>query len=178
MNTKQLFRTSETILSGHISDLDEAYSRHVAMPWSILIPIMLLNALGMLPIMLFNAIRGRSSSTSFGDGRTLKDLRKGPEISVIPLWVRDEDGTVTEIEVHGYVRSDRILRGDHVQTRLRRQRNKRLPPRARIIENLTTGQRITPHPSTRAWHLGIPMIIQAVIGLLLLALFVVAWLVG
>lgn len=177
MDIKQLRRSPANTLAGTVDDLEEAYGRNVSVPWAVFIPVLLFAAIGILPIILVNRVRGRSSA-SFGDGRSLKDLRNGPEIAVIPLWIRDDDGGVRDIEILGYVRSDRVMLGDHVEVTLRRPLRRGHLMRAHVIKNHTTGQTIKPHPATSFWHLGIALILQAGIGFLFLAALVFLWYTG
>ncbi|MBN1171675.1 MAG: hypothetical protein JXA67_05835 [Micromonosporaceae bacterium] len=178
MRAKRSRPKSETVLSGVVNTVEEAYGRTIPVSWLVLIPLLGLSAVGLLPIMLINAARGKGASADFGGGHSLKDLRKGPEVSVIPLLLETGEGRIVEVEVHGYVRSDRLLRNDRIEATLRPQRRKDLPPRAHVIVNRTTGQTITPHPNTVIWHLGISMILQAVIGLMILGLLLAAWFAG
>jgi len=157
-------------------DLDEVYIREVPVSWLVLVPTLLLSFLGTLPVLLFSLLRG--TSTTGADARSFKQLRKGPEIPVLPVWLRGDDGSVIELEIHGYMRSDRLLLKDHVRVERRRQRRADLPDRAYRIHNHTTGQTITPHPHTVLSHLGLAMILRAGIGAVLAALMIVAWFAG
>ena len=176
MYTQQLPRTSKPVTAGRIVDVDEAYARPIPIPWSIVITVVVLAAMGRLPIMILAALRG--ATVPGGSDRALKTLHAGPEIPVMPLWVRDEDNQVIELEVHGYVRSDRLMIGDRVRVDLRAQRRGGRPPRAHRLYNLTTGQTVRPHPNTMWGHLGLALLIQAAFGILVTALLVTAWFVG
>lgn len=177
MDTKQLPITRSAHDIGEVVDLDEAYPRKIKVPWLILIPTVLLATVGSLPIALIGALRGKRVPLGAGD-QSIRQMREGPEISVMPMWVRYDDGETVEMEIHGYVQSDRLILRDRVQVRLRRQRRRGHPLRAMRIVNLTTGQNITPHPHTIWAHLGLGPLLQAVIGTILTILLIIAWIVG
>src|SRR5205823_12624917 len=102
--------------------------------------------------------------------RPLKSLRKGPEYLVTPLWVRDADDSL--VEVHGHVSRSALLRTDRIRTVASRPKGD-LPLVAGPIENLTTGRLLRPRRATLVSHLGVALILQAVLGVLLIAAVVV-----
>lgn len=165
---------SEWMASGEIVDLDEAYVRRVAVPWYLLLVVLLFATIGRVPLFLFAIARG-VSTTSGGGRRSLKELREGPSVVVSPMWIKSGDGTVVETEVHGYLAPERLMLGDRVWADLRPQRRPGYPRRAVRIHNLTTGQVVRPHPDTVFGHVGLPLILQASLGVMITTLMVLAW---
>lgn len=159
--------------SGEIVDLEEAYVRNVSVPWYVWLPILVFAGIGQIPLFLIAMARG-ANFASAGARRSFKEFRAGPGVVVTPVWIRNGDGTVTEVEVHGYLASERLMLGDRVWTDLRPQSRADLPRRAVRIHNLTTGQPVNPHPDTLLTHLGLPVLLQAAIGLVLVAFMIAA----
>lgn len=173
MYTQELRKTGEHLEYGEIVDLEEAYVRHVPVPWLILLPVLLFAAICRLPVVLVMMARG--TKVSGGAARGLSELRRGPGIAVMPLWIRNWEGDIAEVEVHGYVCSGRLQLGDRVQVETVRQRRADLPPRAVRIQNLTSEQLIAPHPDTMLSHLGLALLLRAFLGLVLATAIVAAW---
>ncbi len=68
-----------------------------------------------------------------------------------------------------------IIRQDHIQVTVRRQKDPQLQPRVERIVNITTQQVIVPHPPTIWSHLGPGMLLQAIAGIVIIALAVTLW---
>jgi hypothetical protein len=75
---------------------------------------------------------------------------------------------VVEVEVHGHVSRSALLRTDRIRTVARAQKGD-LPLLAGEIENLTTGRTLRPRRATLLSHLGLALILQALLGTLLIA---------
>ena len=161
-------RRPKQIVAGEIVEIEETYTREAPVGLTILAPVLAAAGLAKAAGAVVAAALRRN-----GDGggrRTFKQLRKGPEIPVTPVWVRDEAGTRTEVEVHGYVSSQALLVRDRVAATVTRQRRRDLPPRAERIENLTSGRTLVPHPPTTFTHLGPALLLQALVGVVLAVL--------
>lgn len=165
-------RTDVATMAGVITEVDEAYPRQQPVSWLVLLPVLAAAALSELFGRLLAAIVRAPAPA--GTGRGLKELRQGPSFSVKPVWIRDADGTVVELEVHGYVHPDALRAGDRIRAAVRPQRRRDLPPRAYQIENFTSGRLLRPHPPTLWTHLGPALILRCAVGGLLAALLVAA----
>lgn len=165
-------RTDVATMAGVITEVDEAYERRQPVSWLILLPVL---GAALIAELLGRALAAilRAPAPAAG-GRGLKELRQGPAFSVKPVWIRDADGEVVELEVHGYVYPDALLAGDQIRAATRPQRRKDLPPRAYQIENFTSGRLLRPHPPTVWTHLGPALILRCAVGGLLAALLVAA----
>jgi hypothetical protein len=162
---------------GKIVEVDEAYSREIAIGWLVLGPLLVTASVARAVGLLLAAVL-RRGATAGGGRRSVKDLKRGPSITVTPFQVRRPDGSTVDLEVHGHLVSGALVRGDQIVALVRPQRRQDLPPRAYRIENYTSGRAHAPHPPTVWSHLGPGLFIQAGTGLLLGALLVTAYLVG
>ncbi|GAB7042131.1 MULTISPECIES: hypothetical protein [Catenuloplanes] len=124
---------------------------------------------------LLSLVRGAAGSGA--TRRKFKELKKGPEFLVTPMRIRGDDGQLYEMELHGHVGQSTILRQDHIQVRVRPQKDPQLQPRVERIVNITTQQVIVPHPPTIWSHLGPGMLLQAAAGLVIIGLAVTLWVV-
>jgi hypothetical protein len=154
------------VVEGKVVEVEETYTREAPVSWPLLIALLLPAAMTRL-LLLVLALVIRSGAG--GGRRSFKELRRGPEIRVTPIWVGTGSAPPTELEVLGYLTGNAVIRTDRVRVRALPQRRAELPPRAVHIENLTTGRALTPRPTSLAAHLGPALILQAVCGLPLVA---------
>jgi hypothetical protein len=110
-----------------------------------------------------------------GARRKFKELKKGPEFLVTPLRLRDDQGQIYEVEMHGHLAVSALHRGDLVQIITRVQADKALPVKLLRMVNLTTMQPLTPRIPTMWSHLGPALLIQACLGLTLAVAIILAW---
>jgi hypothetical protein len=155
------------VVEGKIVEIEDTYTRDAPVPWPLLVAMLPPAATTRLLVLLL-AMLTRSASGG-GPRRSLKELRRGPQISVTPIWVRTGSGPPTELEVLGYLSGNAVIRTDRVRVRALPQRRTDLPPRAVSIDNLTTGRALAPRPTTLTAHLGPALILQAICGLPLIA---------
>jgi hypothetical protein len=177
MYTQEHRRRGERLATGEIVGLEEPYVRYIPVPWPVLVATLVFGGIGKLPALALSVLR-RGGVAAGAGRRGFSTFRKGPGVVVTPLWVGDGDRGVTEVELHGYVRSDRLMRGDRVRAQLRPQRRADLPPRAVRIHNLTTGQVVAPHPDTLLSHVGLSLVLQSIAGLVLVTVLTAAWAAG
>ena len=156
------------IITGHVVRLVAGYPRDVKVGQPILVAVLaaagITRLIGLLLASVLRAGTGRG-----GVRRRWKELRKGPEFLVTPLRIRDTDGVLCEMEIHGHLPQSALQPADHVQVTVRRQQDPDLPPRAERVVNLTTGQLLTPRTATVWSHLGPALLMQATVGVALLA---------
>ncbi|WP_326553746.1 hypothetical protein [Micromonospora sp. NBC_01813] len=155
------------IITGHVVRLVAGYSRPIKVGQPVLIGV--LAAAGVIRTMsaALSSVR-LAGSGSTAARRKWKELRTGPEYLVTPLHIRDTNGVLCEMEIHGHVPQSALDPADHVQVTVRRQKDPELPPRVERIVNLTTGQFLTPRTPTLRSHLGPALLFQAVLGVLAL----------
>lgn len=156
---------SRRVVLGQIVRVDEAYGREVAVPPIVIFPLVVAALVPELIGLLIGSLLGKGALGTAR--RPVKDLRKGPEYMVTPIWVRDADDSVIEVEVHGHVSKSGLLRTDRIRTVTRPQKGD-LPPLAGQIENLTTGRTLRPRPANLRTHLGTALILQGIVGALLI----------
>ncbi|MEV4754907.1 hypothetical protein AB0J86_07315 [Micromonospora sp. NPDC049559] len=154
------------IVTGRVVRLMEGYSRELKVGQPVLFAV--LSAAGVARLLSVLVLALLRSGTSGGGRRKLKELRKGPEFLVTPLRIRDTSGVLCEMEIHGHLPQSALEPADHVQVTVRPQRDSDLAPRVERIVNITTGQLLTPRPPTVWSHLGPPLLLQALLGLVLL----------
>ena len=88
------------VVMGQITEVEESYAREVAIPPIVLFPVVVAAfAVDVVALLLSTVLRIRIPSAR----RPLKALRKGPEYMVTPIWVRDADDSLVELEVHGHL---------------------------------------------------------------------------
>jgi hypothetical protein len=160
----------EAVIEGRIVEVEETYTREAPVPLLLLVVLLLPAALTQFVVAVLAAVT--RSKTGGGPRRGFKELRKGPDIRVTPIWVGAGAGPPIELEVLGYFTGNALIRTDRVRVRALPQRRADLPPQAVHIENLTTGRELEPRPTSRRAHIGPALILQAAIGLPLLALTV------
>ncbi len=158
------------VVLGQIIRVDEAYGRELSVPPLVLFPVLIAALVPELLGLLIGAVLGKGALGTAR--RPLKSLRKGPEFQVTPLWIRDADDSLIEVEVHGHVSRSALLRTDRIRTVATKPKGD-LPYVAGSIENLTTGRLLRPRRATLVTHLGPALILQALLGALLIAGLVV-----
>ena len=164
-------KSQQQTVAGEIVEIDETYTRDAPVGVPVLAGILTAAGLARAAgLVLLLALR-RAGGTG-GGRRTFKQLRKGPEVPVTSVWVREPDGAVVEVEVHGYVCDQALLVSDRVSAQVEPQKRAGLPPRARRIDNHTSGRTVAPYPPTRLTHLGTGLLLQAVLGAVLAVLLV------
>ncbi len=164
---------SRRVVMGRIIEVEESYAREVGVPPVLLIPLLVATLAVDLIGLLFSAVFRVGVPTA---RRPFKALRKGPEYMVTSVWVRDADDSRVEVEVHGHLNRTALIRRDRIRTVTRRQKGD-LPLLAGPIENLTTSRVLRPSRATLVSHLGVGLILQAILGALLIG-FAVAVLIG
>jgi hypothetical protein len=159
----------KAVITGRVVKIEDAYAREVSVGKG-LVAVLLATAgvARMATALLATVLR---ASPGGGDGRGWKALRKGPEFQVTPVWIRDTDGLFVEVEIHGYLSNRALCHRDQVQVLARRQDGRHLPMRAYRIDNLTIHRQIVPRRPTVWTHLGPSLLVQAAIGLFLVASF-------
>lgn len=152
------------IITGRVVRLLDGYPRPLPIHQPILAAV-----LGTATVLrlLLSALR---AGTGAGPRRRWKELRKGPEFLVTPLRLRAADGVLCEVEIHGHLPQSALEPADLIQLTVRPQKDPELAPRVIRVVNLTTGQLLTPRPPTIWSHLGPALLLQASLGLLLIAM--------
>jgi hypothetical protein len=153
------------VVTGRVVRLMEGYPRELRVGQPALVAVV--GAAGVARLILLLVVAVLRAGTGGGTRRRWKELRKGPEYLVTPLRIRDGSGVLCEMEIHGHLPQSALEPADHVQVTVRPQRDSDLPPRVERIVNITTGQLLTPRRPTLWSHLGPPLLLQAVLGLLL-----------
>ncbi|MEV4463581.1 hypothetical protein AB0J51_08155 [Micromonospora echinofusca] len=169
LHIRRIVHPSDRIVTGRIVRLMEGYPREVRIGQPVLVAV--LAAAGVAGL-LTALVRSLFSAGSGAARRRFKDLKKGPEYLVTPVRLRDAAGQLCEVELHGHLPQSALHPADHVQLTLRRQGDPDLPPKIERIVNLTTGQLLTPRTATLWSHLGPPLLLQAMLGTLLVAVLV------
>jgi hypothetical protein len=160
------------VVMGQITEVEESYAREVGVPPIILFPVYVAALAVDLVAVLLSILRVRVPTAR----RPLKALRKGPEYMVTPIWVRDADDSLIEIEVHGHLNRSALIRTDRIRTVARQQKGD-LPLLAGPIENLTTSRMLRPRRATLVTHLGVGLLLQATLGGMLISTVAAAWLI-
>jgi hypothetical protein len=155
-------RTSSPDVAGVVVTVEPAYPREASIGWHILLPILVTAAVTRLLALAIAAILRDGKSGS--GGRSLKELRRGPEFLVTEFTVQADDGTLVELEIHGHLAKSALLPRDRIRARVRPQRRRDLPPRAYRIDNYTSGRAHGPHAPTRLGHIGPPLLLNAFVG--------------
>ena|SRR5947209_8503074 len=119
------------VIMGRITEVEESYAREVGVPPIILFPVWIAAlAVDIVGLLIGTVLRIRIPTAR----RPLKALRKGPEYMVTPIWVRDADDSLVEVEVHGHLNRSALIRTDRIRTVARQQKGD-LPLLAGPIEN-------------------------------------------
>lgn len=171
LQSGRIHRPAQRILTARVVRLMDGYAREIRVGQPVLVAV--LAAAGVVGL-LARLVRAALSAGSGTSRRRFKELKKGPEYLVTPVRLRDADGLLYEVELHGHLPQSALHPADHVQVTLRPQGDPDLAPKIERIVNLTTGQLLTPRTATLWSHLGPPLLLQAFLGALLVA-FLVAW---
>lgn len=155
------------IVTGRVTRLLEGYPRELKVRQPVLVVVLTTAAVTRLVVRTVASLLRAGSGA--GAPPRFKELRKGPEFLVTPLRIRDKDGVLCEMEIHGHLPQTALEPADHIQVTIRPQKDSDLPPKVERIVNLTTGQLLTPRPPTLWSHLGPVLLFQALLGLLVLA---------
>jgi len=166
LHREQILRHVRPIITGRFAGFQTSYTREVKIGQPLLMVIFFTAGLIQL---LGSFLRMKGSLRSF------KELKKGPEFLVTPVRVRDDLGQTYEVEMHGQLPQSALHRGDLVQFTTSPQRDATLPVRLVRVVNLTTMQPLTPRIPTMWSHLGPALLLQAVLGVALLAAVVAFW---
>jgi hypothetical protein len=170
----RILRPTGRIFTGRVVRFMDGYTREMKVGQPILVAVM--TAAGLTQVLTL-LVRTLLKATAGGPARrTFKELKQGPEFLVTPMRLRDADGQLYEVELHGHLAQSAVHPGDHVQLTLRDQGDPDLPPRIERIVNITTTQWLTPRPPTVWSHFGPPLLLQAFVGVLLVVL-VLVWVV-
>ena len=164
-----LRKTPGPEIAGVVVTVEPSYPREVGTGWRILLPILIVAGVARLLGLLVAAVLP-NAKLSGGSRRTLKEMRRGPEFLVTEFTVREDDGTLVELETHGHLATGALLPRDRIRVRVRRQRRRDLPPRVYRVDNYTSGRAHGPHPQTMLTHLGPPLLFQALLGLSIILL--------
>ncbi|WP_329111258.1 hypothetical protein OG792_14005 [Micromonospora sp. NBC_01699] len=154
------------IVTGRVIRLLDGYSREMRVQQPIVVAV--LATAGVFRVMMLLLASLLRAGAGAGAQRRWKELRKGPEFLVTPLRIRDSEGVLCEMEIHGHLPQTAIEPADHIQVTIRPQKDPQLAPRVERIVNLTTAQLLTPRPPTVWSHLGPALLLQAIVGLLLI----------
>jgi hypothetical protein len=167
LDYRRIAHPTERIVTGRVVRLLDGYPREVRIGQPVLVAVVTAAGVAGLLVLL---LRSLLSTVGGGARRSWKELKKGPEFLVTPLRLRDDGtGRLYQVELHGHLPQSALHPADHVQLTLRPQRDAGLPPRIERVVNLTTGQLLTPRTATLWSHLGPPLLIQALAGVLLIA---------
>lgn len=164
----RILRPTGRIFTGRVVRFMDGYTREMRVGQSILVAVV--TAAGLVQLLTLLVRTLAKTGAGAGARRKWKDLKKGPEFLVTPVRLRDADGQLYEVELHGHLSQSAVHPGDHVQLTLRDQGDPDLPPRIERIVNITTTQWLTPRPPTVWSHLGPPLLLQAALGVLLVVL--------
>ncbi|GAB3146076.1 hypothetical protein GCM10027290_27110 [Micromonospora sonneratiae] len=163
------------IVTGRVVRLLGGYSREMKVQQPALVAVLTAATVArLIGTLVLSVLR---AGTGSGSRRKFKELRKGPEFLVTPLRIRDTAGVLCEMEIHGHLPQSALEPADHIQVTVRPQKDAELAPRVERIVNITTGQLLTPRIPTLWSHLGPALVLQAMLGLLAVAV-VVAILLG
>jgi hypothetical protein len=155
------------VLYGRVVKIESSYPREVRVPSPVLAIVLVAASAVRLLGQLIARVLGSSGP---GAGRSWKDLRKGPEFLVTPVLLRDLDQQLVPMEIHGHMSTGALVVTDRVRASVRYSRDPTLPARAIRIENLTTGRMLVPRGANLWSHLGLGLMLQAVLGAALIGL--------
>jgi len=164
LSPRRIARPTGPIFTGQVVRFLDGYTREIRIGQPVLVAV--LGAAGVMG--LLGLLIRRLLNVGGGSRRSWKELRKGPEFLVTPLHLRDTQGRLCEVELHGHLAQSALHPADHVQITLRQQKDTALPAKVERIVNITTGQLLTPRIPTLWSHLGPPLVLQAILGLLVL----------
>ncbi|XVV09018.1 hypothetical protein ACQP2X_29745 [Actinoplanes sp. CA-131856] len=160
LHREQILRHVSPVITGRFAGFQSSYTRQIKIGRSALMAIFV--AAGITQ-MIGSLLRMR------GPRRSFKELKKGPEFLVTPVRIRDDLGQTYEVEMHGQLPQSALHRGDLVQVTTAPQKDQTLPVRLTQVINLTTMQPLTPRIPTMWSHLGPALLLQAVLGVIVVA---------
>jgi hypothetical protein len=165
---EQILRHAGPYITGRFLGFRTSYTREVRIGRPLVLAVFLSASLARIlgAMLRFNGGGAR---------RKFKELKKGPEFLVTPVRVRDDQGQLYEVELHGHLAVSALRRGDLVQITTSAQADRALPVKLLRMVNLTTMQPLTPRIPTMWSHLGPALLIQAILGLLLAVGIVAIW---
>jgi hypothetical protein len=166
LHREQILRHVGPIITGRFAGFLTSYTREVRIGQPLVMAVFLAST---VIHMLGAALRMKPSRRSF------KELKKGPEFLVTPVRLRDDLGQTYEVEMHGQLPQSALRRGDLVQVTTTPQKDPALPVRLVRVVNLTTMQPLTPRIPTMWSHLGPALLLQAVLGLVVVAAITAFW---
>lgn len=166
LHREQILRHVGPVITGRFAGFRTAYTREVRIGQPALMAVFLAASVIHL---IGGILRMKASHRSF------KELKKGPEFLVTPVRVRDDLGQTYEVEMHGQLPQSALHRGDLVQLTTAPQKDSTLPVRLVRLVNLTTMQPLTPRIPTMWSHLGPALLIQAVLGIVVVAVLTALW---
>jgi hypothetical protein len=162
------------IIYGRIAKIEASFAREVRVPPLVLLAVLTAG----LPTRLLGLLLRSTGPGAGAAGAGWRALRKGPEFLVTPVLVYDAADQLVPLEIHGHMSESALVHTDRIRARVRWPRDRDLPPQAVRIENLTTGRTLTPRGATLGSHLGLGLVLQAVLGLILITTVVVLMLNG
>ena len=166
---EQIIRHAGPYITGSFLGFRTSYTREVRIGRPLVLVVFVTASLARL---LGAMLRFRGG----GVRRKFKELKKGPEFLVTPVRLRDEQGRLYEVEMHGHLAVSALRRGDLVQITTQQQADRALPVKLLRMVNLTTMQPLTPRIPTTWSHLGPALLLQAVLGLTVAMAVAAAWL--
>lgn len=164
---EQILRHAGPYITGRFLGFRASYTREVRIGQPLVLAVFVTAAIARI---LGAMLRFRG-----GVRRKFKELKKGPEFLVTPVRVRDDQGQIYEVEMHGHLALSALHRGDLVQILTREQADRTLPVKLVRMVNLTTMQPLTPRIPTMWSHLGPALLIQACLGLALAVAIAAIW---
>jgi hypothetical protein len=165
---EQILRHAGPYITGRFLGFRTSYTREVRIGRPLVLVVFVTASIG----------RILGAVLRLGDGgvrRKFKELKKGPEFLVTPVRLRDDQGQLYEVEMHGHLAVSALHRGDLVQITTTEQADRALPVKLLRMVNLTTMQPLTPRIPTIWSHLGPALLLQAFLGLVLAVAIVAAW---
>jgi hypothetical protein len=165
---EQILRHAGPYITGRFLGFRTSYTREVRIGRPLVLAVFLSASLARIlgAMLRFNGGGAR---------RKFKELKKGPEFLVTPVRVRDDQGQLYEVELHGHLAVSALRRGDLVQITTSAQADRALPVKLLRMVNLTTMQPLTPRIPTMWSHLGPALLIQACLGLALALAITAIW---
>lgn len=163
-------RRDRSVFDGRVVRFLESYPRPMGIGQPVLLAVLTPALLVGLAWLFVVALVRSGSGDGSGPRRSWKQLREGPEFLVTPVRIRLADGTVREVELHGHLPQSALHPGDDIQFSVRAQKDPQLPPKITRIVNVTTAQLLHPRVPTLWSHLGPPLLLQATLGVVFLAL--------
>jgi len=162
-----VFYRTGPVLTGRVVRLMPGYAREMKVGQPALVAVLAAAAVARLIGRLILSVL--QAGTRGGAPKRWKDLRKAPEFLVTPLRLRDADGRLCEVEIHGHLPQSALEPADHIQVTVSPQKDRGSPPKVEKIVNITTGQLLRPRIPTLWSHIGPALLLQAFTGAALLA---------